>query len=191
MAVDINLNDVASETELLKLQERWITIYNALIQVSANVTANTYALYSNSNLSLPSPGSAITSGSAVISQPVICLINSADYPTVNGIAPKLRIKAHIATNATAPACDFTFGLYPLTCPVSAGGSGAKSWTIGTVVTGSNGASQATPSANTHYQLTSSEFSLPDDGVYAICFTNSGTTAANSYTELQAFLQLSN
>jgi len=182
---------VASGLELLNIQQRWITIYSALIQVSANVAANTYALYSNSNLALPAAGSSITSGTAVISQPVICLINSADYPTINGIAPKLRIKAHIATNATAPNCDFAFGLYPLTCPVSAGGAGAKSWTIGTVVTGSNGASQATPSANTHYQLTSSEFSLPTDGVYAICFTNSGTTAAGSYTELQAILQLSN
>lgn len=131
------------------------------------------------------------SGNAIM--PAMIYISSSDYPTVNGLAPKLRIRANLYVNNTAPTGTWTFGLYPMTSPGvgSSGGVGVRAHTIGTVVSGSNGAAQASPAAATNYNLTSSDFALPANGWYAICINISANVATNSTVQFDAKLQIHN
>ncbi|MCX7289506.1 hypothetical protein, partial [Janthinobacterium sp.] len=99
-----------------------------------------------------------SSGAANAIPPQVIYINSADYPTINGLAPKLRIRANLMTNATNITGTWTFGLFPITA--GAGAVGVVSHTIGAVVAGSNGASQVNPLASQVYNLVGSDFALP-------------------------------
>jgi hypothetical protein len=63
---------------------------------------------------------------------------AADYPTVDGLVAKLRIRAQLYTNDVAPTGNYTFGLYPITRPATSGGAGVGIYTLGTVVPGSTG-----------------------------------------------------
>ena len=121
-------------------------------------------------------------------QPVTYSIISTDYPTINGVTPKFRLRATIGVNNIAPVSNISFGLFPLTTPAGSGGVTVKSWTIGTEVVGST-ITQNTPAADTQYQLVSATFGLPSDGLYAICITNSAQTAANSYLTNSATLEV--
>lgn len=135
--------------------------------------------------------SAVTmaaSNVAIAPQPATYSIVSTDYPTIDGVTPKFRLRATIGVNNTAPAANISFGLFPLTTPASSGGVTVKSWTIGAEVVGST-ITQNTPAANTQYQLVSATFGLPADGLYAICITNSAQTAANSYMTNSATLEV--
>lgn len=113
-------------------------------------------------------------------------IYAADY-AVAGKTAKLRIRTHIFCNATAPAINFTVGLYPLTV---AGGADALVITLGTVVTGST-AVLTTPSASTITPAVGSDISLPTDGVYGLAVVTSGTLANNASAMLAAQLQIRN
>lgn len=129
-----------------------------------------------------------TTNNAITQIPTTYSIISTDYPTINGVTPKFRLRATIGVNNTAPAANISFGLFPLTTPASSGGVTVKSWTIGAEVVGST-ITQNTPAANTQYQLVSATFGLPADGLYAICITNSAQTAANSYMTNSATLEV--
>lgn len=161
---------------------------------STTGTANTYFTVHQGNFTTST--ALTTSGTAVTAVPAMIYISSADFPTINGKAPKLRVVANLITNHTAPAINFTIDLRPLTDPASSGGAGLRSYTIGSAVTGS-ACVKNTPSADTSYNslagfnTNSADFSLPSDGWYVICITNSGTPAANSYTEINAILQWHN
>lgn len=96
-----------------------------------------------------------------------------------------RVKAIVATNATAPAITFTVGLYPVTA--SGGGSNTNTMTFGTVVSGSTVAF-TTPSASTLNQGTSGEFVAPSAGFYALGVVLSGTSATSSATQISAMVQ---
>src|SRR6185437_14757132 len=126
--------------------------------------------------------------SAIPQTPNAIYINPTDYPSVNGLSPKLRLTISSFVNATAPAVTFTFGLYPITAPGSAGGAGVRSHTIGTVVTGST-ITLATPSANTNNASIGSDFAMPAAGWYVICVTYSAGIAASSWVELIGDIQL--
>lgn len=122
--------------------------------------------------------------------PINCIyIAAADYPTLNSIAPKLRIRAQLITNSVAPTGNFTFGLYPVT--IAAGGAGLVTYTIGTVVSGSNGASFTTPAATSKLNAVGSDFALPTDGHYIIAVVTTGTIATSAHVHLTAQLQLRN
>ncbi len=119
---------------------------------------------------------------------------AADYPTLNSvstttIAPKLRIRAQLITNATAPTGNFSFGLYPIT--PGGGGAGLVTYTMGTVVTGSNGAVFTTPALSSKLQATSADFALPSDGHYIIGVVTTATIATSAHVHLSAQLQLRN
>ena len=116
-------------------------------------------------------------------------LNPTDYPTVNGVTTKLRISATISTNAAAPGCSFTFGLYPITR--NGGGALTITWTIGTVISGSQVAQFVTPALNTLTNTKGTDFAIPAAGMYAIGVITSGTTAVNSYTNMNAILQYRN
>ena len=115
--------------------------------------------------------------------PPIFYIDSADY-TVSGFTTKMRVKAVIATNATAPGITITAGLYPVTV---AGAAGGVTLTTGTVVASST-AALTTPGASAVTQANSSQFTIPSNGGYVLGFTLSGANAGNSNWYLSAFLQ---
>lgn len=137
-------------------------------------------------------GSAIgITGTGTLYPPVLIHIVGADYPTVNGVAPKLRIRVVLAVNDAAPTGNFTFGLYPVTRPGTSGGAGLDIYTMGTVVTGSNGATFTTPAADSMGTAVSSDFALPSDGVYVLGVVTTATVAANSHLHMSVVLQQRN
>lgn len=118
-------------------------------------------------------------------------IVAADYPSVNGAASKLRIRAQLFTNDVAPTGNYTLGLYPITRPGTSGGAGLNIYTIGTVVAGSNGATFTTPAADGLLSAVGSDFALPADGFYIIAVVTTGTVATSSLVHINAQLQIRN
>ncbi len=149
----------------------------------ATQTANTYILLAAASAAITS-----VSGTSFSQAPAVIYIDAADFPSVNGLTPKLRIRGIVSVNNTTPTGDFSFALYPLTMPGSGGGAAVKSYTIGTVVSGST-TGTITPVANTSYHPTGSDFSLPANGLYAICLTTTSTIATSSYAHIAADLQI--
>lgn len=121
--------------------------------------------------------------------PVFMYIDPADFPTVGSLTTKLRVRAQVLVNNTAPARTFTFGLYPITSP--AGASAIVTFTVGTVVTGSDGATVASPAANSTNNLTGSDFAIPTAGYYAVGIVLSGALPANSAVLLSFQLEMRN
>lgn len=114
----------------------------------------------------------------------ILYLDPADY-AVSGLTAKYRVRATIATNATAPAITITPGLYPVTV---AGGAGVLTATLGTVVSGST-AALTTPSASTVTAATGTDFTPPVAAGYQLGVALSGTIAANSFSSLTVELQV--
>jgi hypothetical protein len=121
----------------------------------------------------------------------IVRIDSADFPTINGLTPKLRIKASIQTNDVAPTGNFTFGLYPITRPATSGGAGLIINTLGAVVTGSNGATFTAPAADQSLTANGSDFALPANGWYVVGVVTTATVATSALVHCHAQLQYRN
>jgi hypothetical protein len=132
---------------------------------------------------------AFATGVAIANPIAIVGIYAADYPSIAGLTPKLRIRAQVNVNDVAPTGNYTFGLYPITRPATSGGAGNMIYTMGTVVSGSTGATVSTPAADSQTSLVSSDFSLPADGQYILGMVTTATVAANSHMHLNAQLQL--
>lgn len=115
--------------------------------------------------------------------PPLIYFDDADF-AVASKTQKLRIRAQIAVNGTQPNVTFTVGLYPVT---AAGGADALTLTLGTVVGGSTVAFSA-PSANTISQSTSSNFTTPSDGAYALGVSLSAQVTANCRALVYGYLQ---
>lgn len=131
------------------------------------------------------------SGTGILYPLNVIYIAAADYPTVDGLAAKLRIRAQIYTNDVAPTGNFTFGLYPITRPATSGAAGVCIYTIGTLIVGSNGATFVTPAADGLLNAVGSDFALPADGHYIIAVLTTATVAASAHMHLSAQLQLRN
>lgn len=116
---------------------------------------------------------------------------AADYPTIDTKTTKLRIRAMLHTNDTAPTGNYTFGLYPVTRPGTSGAVSNCIFDAGTVVAGSNGAAFTTPAADQSLTAVSSDFDFPADGFYVLAVLTTETTATNSHLHLQAQLQMRN
>lgn len=117
-------------------------------------------------------------------------IDSADYPTVNGVTPKLRIRAQLYVNDVAPTGNFTFGLYPITRPATSGGAGLVIYTLGTVVASSTVLFTA-PAADSSNNGASADFALPANGHYVIGVVTTATVAASSHLHMSCSLQMRN
>lgn len=118
-------------------------------------------------------------------------IAAADYPSVDGLAPKLRVRFNINANDVAPFTGtFVCGLHPVTRPATSGGTGLCIYTIGAAVSGSTvtGTNLAADSANL---LAGSDFAIPSDGQYVLAFVTNQTMATNSHVHISASLQLRN
>jgi hypothetical protein len=76
------------------------------------------------------------SGTGTLYPLEVIRIDAADYPTVNALPPKFRVKWTLQVNDVAPTGNFTFGLHPITRPATSGGAGLDIETIGAAVAGS-------------------------------------------------------
>lgn len=118
-------------------------------------------------------------------------IAAADFPTVNGLTTKLRVRAQVFCNDVAPGVTFTFGLHPITRPATSGGVGLVIYTIGTAVASST-AAIATPAADSSNVNASADFAIPADGHYVLgVVTSGGALAASSHVHMSVCLQLRN
>lgn len=117
--------------------------YQTLLRASASHTAakvlGTYALGRGDPTAV--------SGTGTLYPVELIQIDSTDFQTITGLAIKLRIRATLSVNDVAPTGNFTFGLYPVTRPATSGGAGLDIYTLGTVITGSNGATFTAPAAD--------------------------------------------
>jgi hypothetical protein len=161
------------------------TILQSQCSLGPGVGANTF-YFTNGN-QVRSTGAAVADGVGISSIQIV----GADYPTIGGVAPKLRIRAQLFTNDVAPTGNWTFGLYPFTRPATSGGATTIIFTLGTVVSGSNGATFTAPAADLLGSAVSSDFALPSDGPYCIGVVTTATTAVSSWTQMNVQLQMRN
>jgi hypothetical protein len=132
---------------------------------------------------------AVADGVGSLNPPAMVNVVGADYPAISGLTAKFRLRVQVNCNDNAPTGTYTFGLYPVTRPTTSGGSGVCIYTMGTVVSGSDGAAVSTPAADSVNLLTSSTFTIPADGQYVIGMVTTGTVAANAHMHITAQLQL--
>ena len=130
-------------------------------------------------------------GTGTLYPPSIIRIDSTDYPTIDSLAPKFRIKWSLMVNDVAPTGNFTIGLYPITRPATSGGAGLDIYTMGTVVSGSNGSVFTAPIADSMNNGVSSDFALPADGYYVLGVVTTATVATSSHLHINAQLQVHN
>lgn len=104
--------------------------------------------------------------------------------TAGSRVTKYRVAMTVFTNGTAPAANFTAGLYPVT---SSGGPGIVLLTPGAVVAGSTAPVNA-PAINSVLHAESGAFVAPAAAGYALAVVVSAPTAGNSAVVLTLRLQ---
>lgn len=110
-------------------------------------------------------------------------IDDADY-TISGRNTRLRVRAVVSVNGTAPTSTFTVGLYPVTF---SGGASVLTGTLGAVVASSTAAVVA-PAINASTPAVSADFAVPADGHYVFAVVVAGAVAASSKCLVMAQLQ---
>lgn len=120
-------------------------------------------------------------------------IRGADLPTVTGLTTKLRLSANLHTNDINITSTMTIGLYPVTRPVISGNASSVTFTLGTMVPGSNVSSFISPGAKYSDSKVSLDFNVPADGFYIIALsqTTAIVSAAFGYVLIDATLQTRN
>ncbi len=184
---DVYNNDAQLVTEIDDRDGNYQTIHFAQSFITGGAIAGTYLLGSG----LAGAGlvyGAIASGNALKGTtgvpPSVFYFDDGDYTTASK-TQKLRVRAQVVTNLTAPALTFTVGLYPLSSV--GGGSESVSYTVGTVVSGSTVAF-VTPAAGGVAQSNSGDLTIPSDGAYLLGVVTSGSIAVNSAVSVHAQLQ---
>lgn len=129
-------------------------------------------------------------GVGTLYPPNVLYIDPGDYPTVNGLTTKLRLRIGLAVNDVAPTGNYTFGLYPVTRPGTSGAAGLCTYTMGTVVAGSTAAVNA-PAADSNNNIVGADFAIPAAGFYVIGFVSTAAVAASSHLHICAVLQQRN
>ncbi len=125
------------------------------------------------------------SGTATNSTPVLVPLLAPSF-AITGLTTRLRLGVSLGVNATAPACNFTFGLYQILGTSSSGAAFVT--TLGSVVPGST-ITRNTPSASTVYRDVGSDFAFPSGGAYVFGAELSAGTAANSFCSVTFTLQV--
>lgn len=129
----------------------------------------------------------VLSGSLTTTPPAIINIRAADYPAVGSLTPKLRIRATLNTNKTAPTGTWRVALFAMT---ASGGTGAGvTYTIGAEVSGSTTNTLSAPSAATMHNLAGSDFALPADGYYVAAVVKTGTQATGAEVHTPIEIQI--
>lgn len=161
-----------------------ISCQNVLSNVTGTLAAGTFSM-STSSVHI----GTVNYGGNTNAFPIADIyIAAADFPNVAGLSAKLRLRAQLHTNHTAPGITITVSLYPVTRPASAGGDAVILFTLGTAVAT---VTFTTPAADTSFHDATADFALPADGYYCLGITTSGVGANHSYTEISAMLQIRN
>lgn len=176
-------NGTVSEVKPTNLGAFYRTIFEVSGSHTAGKVAGTYGLPRESALIVSGTGSAYPLG--------IIAFRAADYPTVNGLAPKLRVCANLHVNDVAPTGNFTFGLYPVTRPAVSGGAGVCTYTLGALIAGSDCPVITAPAVDSSNTVVGTDFALPADGYYCIGVVTTATVAANAHIHANAYLQQRN
>jgi hypothetical protein len=160
--------------------------YRTILDVTsshiAGKTAATYGFAQGQPLAV--------SGTGTLYPLNLIAIAAADYPSVDGLAAKLRVRAICSTNDVAPTGTYTVGLHPVTRPGTSGGAGLCIYTIGAAVSGST-LVFTTPAADATTGAAGTDFALPADGIYCIAVMQTGTVAASAHIHFSAALQMRN
>ncbi len=127
-------------------------------------------------------GGAVASGSALAVQHVTKHLAAADF-AIAGRTTKLRVRASVACNATAPAVNFTFGLASMT----AIGGGANTISYSLTGVGANAVINAPP-ASAATSAVSADLNVPADGLYLLFMSTSAALAAGNFCGLRLELQ---
>jgi hypothetical protein len=148
--------------------------------------AGTYLLSTTANFAgLVLSGEDLSSGAPI---PQLLYFDDADH-AVPGLTRKLRVRAQVLPNATAPGIiTYTVGLHNVSA--SAGGADVKSYTLAAAVSGSTVAF-VNPTASTPAQNVSGDFAVPADGYYVLGVVTSAAVANNSAVHISAQLQVRN
>lgn len=161
--------------------------YRTILQTNCSLNGNAngavFLMGGSQDSGIPFRSGTARTMSTGSSPPDIIYFDDADY-TVAGKTQKLRIRAQLCTNATAPGKAFTVALYPLTV---AGAANEITYTVGTVVASSLLIFSA-PSASTITSGVVSDFTIPSDGAYVLCVVPGGTPTSDSITTVHAQLQ---
>jgi hypothetical protein len=140
----------------------------------------------------PAGGIMAVGGTGTLYPLQVFYLTGADFPTINGIGTKLRVKGSVFCNDVAPFTGtFTFGLHPITRPATSGGAGVCIYTVGTVVSGSNGAVVTNAVADSSNNAIGADFAIPADGWYALVCVTNATMATSAHVHLTCELQMRN
>jgi hypothetical protein len=132
---------------------------------------------------------ASVSGTGILYPLNVLYIDSADYPTIDGKTPKLRVRFIIEGNDVAAFTGtFVCGLHPVTRPATSGGAGLCIYTMGAAVTGST-VTLTNPAADSQNNLVGADFVLPANGFYVLGFVTNATMATSAHCHISASLQL--
>ena len=170
-----------TQTMIKGMLSRYNTILQAQGYLIATKVAGTYII--------GTADSCQKSGNTHLMPMAIVNILAADFPTVNGIAPELRVSAIVSVNNTAPSANFTIGLYPVTS--GAGGAALKIYSVGSLVTSSATTTVTTPAGSSMTAVSGSDIALPADGVYCLAVVTNATIATSSLVHINAKLQVHN
>lgn len=170
------------------------TLFSATGNIAKEVAAATYwcvGTGSPTAVAALNPLTAIAVGSgggvSEIELPPLLNLTATDL-AVSSKTTKLQLRAAVLTNSTKPLLTFTVGLYPVT---SKGGENGLELTFGTVVTGSTVEIKEPAASTVTRGVTSADFSLPSDGLYALGFVTSAKGTAKMAALVNATVQVRN
>jgi hypothetical protein len=150
-------------------------VYRPILRASGRAltggSGTNYMLSSGNNDS-----SAPASGGSGPQSIALLNLEAADY-AISGKTAKFRIKA-ILLAAAAPGVTVTVGLHPVTAGATTTAGAASAAT-----------SAITPATNGSQTGSTSDFSLPADGLYSLGYTLSGTPTTSNAIVIHAVLQL--
>jgi len=175
--------DVATQTELETFGDQYRVVHAGDALIGIDFSAGTY-LFSASHPTAAQATGAISGGDKNSRTMPFFYWDDADY-AVSGQTVKLRLRAQVATNATAPTNSFVIGLHSVTV---AGTADTIGFTAGAVVTGS-GVTHTTPGASGIVSGVTADFTVPADGAYCLAVVTDGTIANNAMAQCSAQLQV--
>ena len=126
------LPTVASQTELSAILTAMLGLYRTIRDAASSHLAGKVA----GNYALGCGDPTALTGVGALDPQALIHINPAEYPTINGLTPRLRVKALLQTNDVAPGGNYTVGLFPVTHSGVTGAAGLLSNTLGAMVAGS-------------------------------------------------------
>lgn len=172
---NIDTTNLATSAKPSTLLGVWRTITQQTIVLIGNTFGSATTLIMGTN-------ATATSGNTSIGFSIFPI----NIPTVTGLTTQLRLNGTLTNNATSIGTGISVGLHQVTA--CSGGAVQLGLTLAAAVSGSS-VSIGTPTANTIYQITSSNFSAPTAGAYVLAVTTTSAGATDSYLGGSVALQM--